>query len=132
MKLALTATFVVVNLVAGSGQANAAVTAWVQINGGNRAQARAVTDADACPVLTVDGRARPMTERAAPSEAFANRICEAALPAGARRVRVGRLPLPIPVARPRRLVILGDSGCRLKGPVVQHCNWPPQIPPKYM
>jgi Calcineurin-like phosphoesterase len=124
MKLAITAVAVAVPLLAGAGQARAAITAWVQIVAGSRAEARAVTDADDCPVITVDGGARPMRQRAGPSDAFANRICVAALPAGARRVRIGRLLLPVPVARPRRLVILGDSGCRLKGPIVQHCNDP--------
>ncbi|MGI8841864.1 MAG: metallophosphoesterase, partial [Caulobacteraceae bacterium] len=110
-------------LSVGAGPGRAATTAWVQMVAGG-AQARAVTDADACPRLVVDGRARRMTERAGPSRAFPNRVCEAALPAGARRARIGALALPVPAARPRRLVVLGDSGCRLKGPIVQHCNDP--------
>ena len=124
MKFTIAAASLAVSLIAMGDQASAAVTAWVQMVADSRAEARAITDADACPTLIVDDRARPMKERAAPSEAFANRVCQAALPAGARRVRIGRLVLPVPLARPRRLVILGDSGCRLKGPVVQHCNDP--------
>ncbi len=123
MKFAIGAAAFALTLVAGAPPARAATTAWVQMTAGG-ARARAVTDAGACPRIVVDGRSRRMKERAAPSEAFPNRICEASLPAGARRVRIDGLNLPVPVARPRRLVILGDSGCRLKGPVVQHCNDP--------
>ncbi|MEO8926045.1 MAG: metallophosphoesterase, partial [Caulobacteraceae bacterium] len=102
----------------------AATTAWVEMVAGGHAQARAVTDAGVCPPIVIDGRTRHMSERAAPSEVFPNRICEASLPAGTRRAKIGGIVLPVPVAAPRRLVILGDSGCRLKGPVVQHCNDP--------
>jgi hypothetical protein len=122
MNLAIIAA-AALSLASAVGPRRAATTAWVEMVAGG-AQARAVTDADVCPPLVVDGRARPMTQRAAPSEAFPNRVCEAALPAGARRAMIGADALPIPLARARRLVILGDSGCRLKGLVVQHCNDP--------
>jgi hypothetical protein len=65
-----------------------------------------------------------MRERAAPDDAFANRICEARLPAHVKRASVDGQALPLPKRRPMRLVILGDSGCRLKGKVVQDCNDP--------
>lgn len=120
MNFAITATLIF-SLVAVN--ASAATTAWVQMVAGG-AQARAVTDALACPRLMSDGRSRPMRERAAPNEAFPNRVCEAPIPPRIRRASVDGISLPFPVAQPRRLVILGDSGCRLKGPVVQHCNDP--------
>ncbi len=123
MKFAIGAAALALTLVTGDPPAQAATTAWVQMTAGG-ARARAVSDAGACPRIVVDGRSRRMTERAAPSETFPNRVCEAALPTGARRARIGAIALPVPMARPRRLVILGDSGCRLKGPVVQHCNDP--------
>ena len=110
-------------LVGGAAAAEAPQAAWVQI-GGEGAQVRAISDAANCPLLTVDGRARRMTPRAGPTDAFANRICQAPLPRGARRASVGGAALPMPRARPMRLVILGDSGCRLKGVIVQNCNDP--------
>ena len=123
MKFAIAAVALTFNLLTAAVGANAATTAWVQMVTGG-AEARAVTDAPHCPRIAVDGRSRRMKERVSPSEAFPNRVCEAPLPAGARRVSVDAITLPVPVARPRRLVILGDSGCRLKGAVVQHCNDP--------
>lgn len=103
--------------------AHAGPAAWVEMTG-RGPEARAVTTEAACPALRVDGRALAMKERSAPSGAFPNRVCAAALPKGARRAAVGKTALPIPKPRPDRLVILGDSGCRLKGAAVQHCNDP--------
>jgi len=102
--------------------ARAAAPAWVEMTGPH-AEARLVADGP-CPTIRIDGSARSMRERAGPSDAFANRVCAAAIPADARRVTVNGAPLALPKPRPRRLVIIGDSGCRLKGPIVQHCNDP--------
>ncbi|HEY7851414.1 MAG TPA: metallophosphoesterase [Caulobacteraceae bacterium] len=106
-----------------AGGASSAPLAWVQMTGAG-AEARVVTEAPACPVIAIDGRRRRMAERAAPTEAFPNRICSAALPPRAGRVRIDGRGLPLPRARPNRLVIFGDSGCRLKGKITQHCNDP--------
>ncbi len=103
--------------------AQAARTAWVQYDTSGRVEARVVTDG-ACPSLRVDGKRLRTRERAAADEAFANRICSAVLPRGARRAALAGLKLPLPKARPQRLVILGDTGCRVKGPVVQNCKDP--------
>ena len=103
--------------------ASAAPTAWVQYNTSGRAEARVVTEG-ACPSLRVDGKRLRTRERAAADEAFANRICSAVLPMGARHAALAGVKLPLPKARPDRLVILGDTGCRVKGPVVQNCKDP--------
>ncbi|MGA0602012.1 metallophosphoesterase family protein [Caulobacter sp. KR2-114] len=114
----------ILGAVAGrAAQAAEAPTVWVEVTG-RGTEVRAVTAEAACPAITVDGHRRRMTERAAPTDAFANRICVAALSRGVRTVRLAGQALPVPKARPRRLVILGDSGCRLKGPIVQDCNDP--------
>jgi hypothetical protein len=119
----LAATILIALDLAGPAVAKAPLAAWVEMTGAG-AQVRVVADGPACPALTVDGKSRPLSLRAGPDEAFANRICEGPLPRGAHRASVGELALPLPRARPRRLVILGDSGCRLKGAVVQNCNDP--------
>ncbi|HEY2177885.1 MAG TPA: metallophosphoesterase [Caulobacteraceae bacterium] len=103
--------------------AEAEPLAWVEMTGGG-AQARAVTQAHLCPSIRIDGRRRPMLQRAGPSEAFPNRLCVSALPRRVHRVSIGGMALPTPRPRPDRLVIFGDSGCRLKGRITQHCNDP--------
>ncbi len=109
--------------MAGAARAASAPDAWVEITAAG-AEARVVTAAARCPMLKVDGRLRRMARRAAPDTAFPNRVCAAPVPAGARRASIGGLSLPLAKARPQRLVIIGDSGCRLKGALVQSCNDP--------
>jgi len=48
-----------------------------------------------------------------PSE-FAIGVCEAIVPAQARRASIGGQELPLPTGAARRIVVLGDTGCRIK------------------
>ena len=106
-------------------------SAWVEMGDSNAAIARAVSShATTCPQLSIDGSVQRMTLRAAagtPAQratasaaadskpsAFPVMSCEATLPAGARRVTLGSRTLPVPKASPQRVVILADTGCRMK------------------
>jgi hypothetical protein len=106
-----------------SGAVAAESVAWVQMTA-DGAQVRLVTDAGSCPTVRVDGATRPMAERAGPSEAFPNRVCESALQPADRRIAVAGQLLRAPPSRVNRVVMLGDSGCRLKGEAFQSCNDP--------
>jgi hypothetical protein len=88
------------------------------------AEVRLVTSAAACPAVQVDGVTRPTTQRAGPDATFPNRVCSATLRPGDRRIVAEGLALRAPRPRPERLVILGDSGCRLKGGSFQNCHDP--------
>lgn len=90
--------------------------------------ARALVRASDCPALLVDGRELPMQVRAPASAVparpvaqgvtkparFELTVCEAALPPGSRTARVGAMDLPVPVSAPQRIVVIGDTGCRMK------------------
>jgi hypothetical protein len=104
------------------------LAAWSQYGERGAVEARLVTDESACPDLIADGRPVPMTERASPNPAFPVRICVAAVPPGANRLSGGGIELPVPVRKPRHIVVFGDTGCRLKGVVVQACNDPAAWP----
>jgi predicted phosphodiesterase len=69
-----------------------------------------------------------MRIREAKSDAFPVTTCQATVPAGVREVRVAGIVLKSRPAHLQRIIILGDTGCRLKGPLVQDCNdvkrWP--------
>ena len=65
-----------------------------------------------------------MQARAAPDDSFPVTVCETRIPEGAMHLSVGAAVLPAPVRAPRRLLIFGDTGCRLKGSAVQDCNDP--------
>ena len=92
--------------------------------------ARAVTSAPACPDVVVDGVTHPMAVRSPmetvaqrptvsdPSDSkpsvFAVTTCEALVPAHARRATIAGRRLPLPSALIRRIVVIGDTGCRVK------------------
>ena len=115
--------------------------AYVLLGPDARAVARVITSAAACPSIDIDGQRAPMSERAAPAtlplrpgqlkaSAFPVRVCEATLPAGAQRARIGDRRLPLPKADPQRIVLIGDTGCRLFAfeHAYQRCNDPAQWP----
>jgi Calcineurin-like phosphoesterase len=114
-----------------TGQGAAAVTAaWVELGPGGDAVVRAVSGRADCPPLLVGGAPRPMTLRAAAAPPdFALPVCEALLPPGATAASVGDQPLPVPRPEPRRIVVIGDAGCRIEeGDPIQDCDdlhaWP--------
>lgn len=126
---ALAASALAALLILISPDAGATVLAgWSQYGENGTVEARLVTDDPACPALIADGRSLPMSERAPPSPAFPVRICAAAIPAGSKHISAGGRDLPVPTPTPRHIVVFGDTGCRLKGAVVQNCNdetfWP--------
>jgi len=108
------------------------VAAWVQLGHGGDAIARVVTRAPACPAVSLDGRSLVMEVRAQPSIDFPALVCERELPAGGVLANVGGIPLPLPKSRPERIVIVGDTGCRVSNfegkEDIQDCNdstaWP--------
>jgi hypothetical protein len=134
---------------------NQVSAAWVELTGpngsngltGNVAIARAITEATAagganpCPTITINGGAPvQMNLRAAATTSLALRSvntppakpalfpvssCEYPLPSGATSAVVGGQSLPVPKASPTRIVVIGDTGCRLQnGNGTQSCNDP--------
>lgn len=99
-----------------------------------------------CPLIRLDGQRRAMAVRAEPADLplrptrsseqnskpslFPVRICEAPVPRRARTVEIGRLKLPVPHASIRRIVVVGDTGCRIKASdnAYQACNDPDAWP----
>jgi len=131
---------------AASGAAARDFAAMVVMGPEGAATARVETDAPACPAIRIDGHARRMQLRAGPAElplratastpalskpsAFPVRVCEASLPRGARRIAVAGRALPAPKPVVRRIVVIGDTGCRLKAAdqAYQACDDPAQYP----
>ncbi len=100
---------------------------WVQYTAGGL-EARAISDAGACPSATLDGANSVMTTRAAPGEDYGVIVCAMAIPKGVKTATIADVPLALPKQRADRILLIGDTGCRLKGAQVQACNdmneWP--------
>ena len=120
----------------------AASYAYVVLGDEGRAVARVITSEPGCPAIELDGVKTPMDVRAAPAtiplrptispavqskpSAFPVLTCEKTIPAGVSRAEVLDRALPLPVAHPRRIVVIGDTGCRIKSSdhLFQGCNDP--------
>jgi len=110
---------------------------WVELGPDGSSSARAIIDDASCPSVIFDGTTVPMTTRSDPSARFGNvkptqfavRSCEAAVPPAAVAATLNGKPLPLPRANPQRVVIFGDTGCRLlNGAPTQSCNDPKSWP----
>ena len=106
--------------------AKAEDAAWVQAVA-NGYEARLVTAAATCPVLNTDKGDVAMTIRASASADFPM-VCAAPLATGVTKAQIGAVTLPVPAANPQRILVLGDTGCRIKGAALQACNDPAAWP----
>ncbi|MDJ0840237.1 MAG: metallophosphoesterase [Acidobacteriota bacterium] len=96
---------------------------WVELGSDGKVIARTISKGAECPQITLDGAARKMKARAAEApEGFDVTCCEYEIPAGTKSASVGGQPLALPKAKPEKIVVLGDTGCRIKGSDVQNCN----------
>jgi predicted phosphodiesterase len=116
-------------LCAGLGHAQTLTQVWTEV-GDHGTLARVVVNSQSdCPSITVDGKSMPMQVRL-PIPQGLKPACELAIPATAKAATVaveGRA-LALPHADPARVVVIGDTGCRIKGGKVQDCNDPAKWP----
>ena len=128
-----------------AGHAEAAVlNQWVQYGPNDTALIRAIEDTptNGCPVASLDGVSLPLTQRGpvttptdAPKTYFPVLMCEASVPAfGHTAAIVNGVTLKMPVTNPKRILVIGDTGCRVTASVTgtQNCNDPTQFPLQYV
>jgi hypothetical protein len=104
----------------------AADTGWVQAVA-DGFEARYLTESPYCPTLETNKGRVAMTVRAQAVADFPL-LCAVSLPAGAAHAAIDGTPLPLPVTNPQRILVLGDTGCRIAGDETQACNDPAQWP----
>jgi len=109
---------------------------WTELGPNQSLLARTiVTSSDApCPPVFIDGTPSTMTPRASRSAEFPVLVCEAVLPAATTKATIAGQPLALPKPHLHRVVIIGDTGCRIvdgsggKRPRIQNCEdatvWP--------
>jgi hypothetical protein len=126
MTIRASAPFFLALSIFASG-ASAETFHWLQY-GPDGLEARAITDQPACPSASIDGVPKTMTIRAAPAAQYPVSVCALPVPADAKSAAIENVPLALPGAALKRIAVIGDTGCRLKGPVSQACNDPQQWP----
>ena len=123
----------------GNGQ-GPGFSSFVVMGENGTAVARVLIAAPACPAIILDGRVGPMSVRAAAATLaqrptgsraqdskatdFPLLTCEMTIPPGGVSAAVLGRALPLPRPEPERIVVIGDTGCRLKisGDTFQACN----------
>jgi hypothetical protein len=102
---------------------------WSSLGADGTLSVRSVVAADAaCPAAAADGVGLPMHPRAAAEALFPVVVCEARAPATTMKLTVAGAPTPVLPKEVRRIVVIGDTGCRLEGRAVQDCNDPQAWP----
>ena len=98
--------------------------AWVELGPEGKILARAITPPGECPSIQLDTNTRQMQRRSlTPPPGFeAIQVCEFELPAGTRSASINGQNLAIPSRQPKQIVVLGDTGCRIKGTDIQNCT----------
>ncbi len=100
---------------------------WVELGPNGITHARTIIPSSqrACPSIEIDGSPQPMNTRGQAPPGFDEvQVCQYTIPAGATSASIGSQALSLPSANPQRIVVLGDTGCRIKGSDVQDCDDP--------
>jgi hypothetical protein len=102
---------------------------WVELGADGGLSVRTIGAPDtACPPVSADGAAVTTVQRGAPDAKFPIQLCEARVPAATAKLTVGGAAAPTLPATVRRIVVIGDTGCRLEGRAVQDCGNPAAWP----
>ncbi len=101
---------------------------WVEYGEGRTVLARVVVDSlQHCPSVQIGTKTLPMAARIpVPDEMMP--VCEVAIPTGATSASVAGQALAIPHPTVTNVVVIGDTGCRIKGKRIQDCNDPSKWP----
>jgi len=110
--------------------------AWTQLGPGGKLLARALVQDGTCPALEVTTAGTKasvaMAVRGARSAEFPLTTCEARLSAETAEILLAGVRLPVLKREPSKILVLGDTGCRIKrtllGTINQGCNDPRKWP----
>jgi len=98
---------------------------WVQLAADGSLSVRQIVETGgACPAVAADGKSVAMAKRGAADPAFPADVCEASVPLATARLSVAGKALPIVPAEIKRIVVFGDTGCRIEGKSGQACADP--------
>jgi len=102
--------------------------AWIELGDQSRFILRTLTKGPQCPVAFTDEGSLGLLPRGEPGSKFSRLVCEVKLPRTAAQVKVLGQTLNWKKS-PRKIAIIGDTGCRLTAPSshpgqIQNCQDP--------
>jgi hypothetical protein len=135
LRLAVAGSFAVAALLLAPAAQARIFAQWVELGPDGASSVRAITD-DVCPQAIFDGIPTSMIVRAEPGQnmenvaraAFPVRSCEVPAPQGAVAATLDGRVLPLARPNPQRIVVFGDTGCRLDRNTQQDCDNPAAWP----
>ena len=99
--------------------------AWTELGADGALSVRAIVPAGApCPMVDAAGSGQAVASRGEPDSAFPISVCTARVAAGTGPIRVAGQRAPALPDDLRRVVVIGDTGCRIKNLFAQDCNDP--------
>jgi hypothetical protein len=112
--------------VALTGGAHAAAPQpWVEFGDDGMLSVRTVIAAGTpCPQVTADGGNIAAKKRIGPDDRFPLDLCDAHVAATSAKITVAGKPVPSLPAMVGRIVVIGDTGCRIEGRAAQDCKDP--------
>lgn len=111
---------------AGAG-AESLTPVWIELGPAKQVLARVVVRSGTnCPILRADGKPLAMQLRL-PVPANFEPACEALVPDGTHKLRSDSRNLRLPRS-PKKVVVIGDTGCRVKAANIQDCADPEKWP----
>ncbi len=113
---------------AAAHAADEIAASWVQLGPGAVNEVRIVVTGEKCPMILVDGTQATMEVRDPPNSDFPIRLCVTSLPKTAKQASVRGRDLPLFTQTAKRIAVIGDTGCRIKGRAAQACNDPAKWP----
>lgn len=100
------------------------LASWTQYGASNNLIVRAIVSKANCPSIEVDGTETAMTLRTkTPPKGFeAVYVCEkVGIPLSTAAIRLEGKNLPVATLDPDTIVVIGDTGCRVKHSDIQNC-----------
>ena len=117
-------------VAAGAAPVQVIAGPWVELGADNNLIARVVVGSGvtSCPEIVADGQTIEARQRGAADGDFPVTVCGASVPLATKSLTVGGLAVPTLPATINRIVVIGDTGCRIEGKAAQDCNdrrqWP--------
>ncbi len=116
-------------LLSASAHAADLPAPWVELASDGELDVRAVVAPGMpCPEVKADGTRLPADSRGKADANYPLQVCIAHTFAAARRITVDGISVPTLPANIGHIVVIGDTGCRLKDDFVQDCNDPVKWP----
>jgi hypothetical protein len=116
-------------LLIGAARAADLPAPWVELASDGGLDVRSViAPGMTCPKVAADEGALTGNTRGKPDVDFPMDVCVAHTTAAIRVMTVDRVPVPTLPNDIRRIVVLGDTGCRLLHDFIQDCNDPVKWP----